>query len=377
VKRRWLVLIFGLVWLLAARLLPQASPPSAQATPAGDPAWHLRDRSRLPVGVSTCNGKRNARTAPILDREFSRLTSTEFYPYHLWTGPGQYQFEGTDRAVAQAERSGQALHGHCLLYQLESVCPKFLMNFPGSNEEFEALVRDFLSTTLTRYRGRVASYDLFNELYDHRGGKVRDSWLRRRFASDSELFDFAARCYAYAHEADPKALLFYNDYGQEHRTDFYAKGSTIAQQIRQWKRAGVPIHGYGIQFHTNIYRPQEDLEAALKLAVRTGLPVHISELDVSINWVDSDMVGHKAGAQGLSASTPELLQRQSETYRRIAQAYLRLVPPEQRFGITCWDLGDGDSWLAKQRFEEANLYDRDYQRKPAFYGFCQGLSSGP
>lgn len=345
--------------------------------PSAPTKIHLGEASRIPVGVAYCAGKRNAKTTPIIDGEFSRLTSTEFYPFLLWQAPGQYRFSGADQSVADAQRSRRPLHGHCLLYALESVCPPFLINFEGTNQEFEAMVRDYLTVTLTRYKGRVQSYDLANELFAYHGNSADNTWLRRRFTSDQELWDFIGRCYHYAHAADPDALLFYADYGQESSRDNYAKGWAIAHQLFRWKKAGVPVHGYALHFHTNIYRPQQDLDRALTMAVQTGLKIHVSELDVSINWSDGDVASQKSGVQGLTQATPDLLERQSETFRHIALAYRRLVPAQQQFGITVWDVGDGDSWLASQRFEKPTLFDGHYRPKPAFYGFMRGLSEAP
>ena len=334
---------------------------------------HLRDRSRLPIGVAYCNGKRNAKTSPIIDREFSRLTSTEFYPFLLTTEAGKYRFEGADQAVLEAIQSHRPLHGHCLLYHLEEVCPPYWIRFSGNNRDFELMVGNYLKTVVGRYRGRVQAYDLCNELFDEHGDCAA-SWLRRRFSSDREFFDFIGRCYGYAHQADPQALLFYADYGQEVSTNGYAKGWAIAHQLMRWRRQGVPVHGYALQVHTNIYRPRQDLEESLKRAVGTGLKVAISELDVSINVANPDAPGRGSGVQGLSATTPELLQRQAETYRSIARMYRRQVPPAQQHGITLWDIGDADSWLNRYRFEAATVFDRDYRPKPAFYGLCEGLS---
>ncbi len=333
----------------------------------------LRKFSKVFIGVAYCQAKRNPKTSPLIDNEFSSLTTTEFYPFHLWLGPGNYSFTQADLAVQEAQSSKRPLHGHCLLYALESVCPAFLVKFQGSNAEFEAMVKDYLTVTLRRYRGRVRSYDLSNELFNQQG-QVADTWLRRRFASDQELFDFIGRCYGYAHKADPAALLFYADYGQEHSHKDHVKGWAIAHQLMRWKQQGVPIHGYSVHMHTNIYRPQADIDQALQLAAKTGLKVTISEMDISINWADYDIPGQKGGVQGLNRASPEILRRQADCYRNIARAYRKLVPAKQQHGITVWDIGDKDSWLASQRFENANLFDGDYQRKPAFYGLQEGLS---
>jgi len=332
----------------------------------------LLEVAPFPIGVAYCNAKRNPRTSPVIDQHYNALTSTEFYPFHLIGPDRQWVFSGADQAVLDAQKSGRRLHGHCLLYTLESVCPPCLREFKGDNQQFEAFVADYLGAVLGRYRGRVRSYDLCNELFTQ-SGSLADTWLRRRFASDQQFLDFIGRCYGYAHAADPQALLFYCDFGQEHSTANYAKGWAIAHQLMRWKRQGIPIHGYSLQGHTNIYRPQKDLEEAFRLAASTGLLIHLSELEVSLNWCDYDIPGHLGGIQGQKSLSADLLERQKQAFARVARAYRAQVPAPQRYGITLWDVGDADSWLATRRFERPTLFDLNYRAKPAYAGLLEGL----
>jgi endo-1,4-beta-xylanase len=109
--------------------------------------------------------------------------------------------------------------------------------------------------------------------------------------------------------------------------------------------------------------------------VSTGLQVHISELDISLNWVDWDIDNIPTkGVQGISYISDEMRYDQKEMYRKVAEAYRKTVPKKQQYGITMWDLTDKYSWLAEQRFEAGTMFDESYQRKPAFYGFLEGLA---
>jgi endo-1,4-beta-xylanase len=126
--------------------------------------------------------------------------------------------------------------------------------------------------------------------------------------------------------------------------------------------------------HTNIYRPIQDIENALRLAASSGLRIHITELDVAINYADWDINNVSGGVKGLSAFNNDLHDRQKEMYRLVADAYRRIVPRNQQYGITTWDLCDKYSWLNWNRWEAGTLYDVNYNRKPAFYGFLEGLS---
>jgi endo-1,4-beta-xylanase len=334
----------------------------------------LKDLADFPIGVSFGNIQNKPETQDIILNETSRITSTEFFASIIWRGENEFDFSKADIAVDYALSNGKEVHAHCLMYPTEIVNPGWLRAYRGNNQQFEALVKNYITTTVSRYRGRIKAYDITNELFAYNNSKVQPSWLRDRFSSDNEFFDFMGRCFKYAHEADPNALLFYNDYGQEYTNGNFEKGNAIVRQIQKWKQQGVPIHGYGLQMHTNIHRPIEDIERALELAASTGLLIHISELDVAINWAHWDVAGVRGGNQGVTQATADLLQRQKDMYRKVAQAYKKSVPQRQQYGITLWDTTDKYSWLNWHRFEAGTLFDVDYQRKPAFYGFAEGLS---
>jgi endo-1,4-beta-xylanase len=336
---------------------------------------HLKNASDVPVGLSFSNRQINEASEPIILNESDQITSTQFFASLIWRGVDNYDFSQADFIVDYAARNGKKVHGHCLVYPFDSVNPDFVKHFNGSNEELEELFKNFITATLSRYKGKVRGYDLTNELFAFNSSETQDSWLRRRFSSDKEFFDFIGRCFRYAHAADPKALLFYNDYGQEFSNNNFEKSRAIVAQIEQWKKEGVPVHGYGLQIHTNTKRPIEHIETALKMAVSTGLQVHISELDISLNWVDWDIDNIPTkGVQGISYISDEMRYDQKEMYRKVAEAYRKTVPKKQQYGITMWDLTDKYSWLAEQRFEAGTMFDESYQRKPAFYGFLEGLA---
>jgi endo-1,4-beta-xylanase len=366
----------GILFTSCNHELTNAEVPLAeQIDPATKPCEELllKDFSRFTVGVSYANKQNHEGTQHII-REASQITSTQFFPSLIWRGENNFDFSATDRAVEYAVQNGKAVHTHCLVYAMRDVNPGWLRDFRGSNAQFEELMKKFIQTTVSRYKGKVKGWDLANELFHYNSGNVDKTWLRNRFNSDQEYLDFIGRCFRYAHAADPNALLFYNDYGQEFSNNNFEKGRAIAAQIAKWKKEGVPIHGYGLQVHTNVFRPIEHIENALRLAASTGLLVHISELDIAINYVDWDIPGMSGGVRGVSSVNNDLLQRQKEMYKKVADTYYRAVPKNQQYGITLWDLNDKYSWLNWSRFEAGTLFDVNNNRKPAFYGFFEGAT---
>lgn len=333
----------------------------------------LKDVSNIPVAISFGNEQKKAETEGIIN-EVDRITSTEFFASIIWKGENTFDFSKSDHIVDYASKNGKQVHAHCLVYPLETVNPGWITSFQGSNEQLEQHFKNFITATVSRYKGKVKGYDITNELFAFSSSETQESWLRSRFSSDQEFFDFIGRCFRYAHAADPNAVLFYNDYGHEFSNNDFEKSRAIVEQIKKWQEEGVPVHGYGLQIHTNIYRPIEHIERALEMAVSTGLQVHISELDIAVNWSDYDVNTKSPGVQGLSSVSDELKEEQKKMYRKVAEAYKKVVPANQQYGITLWDLCDKYSWLNWNRFEAGTPFDDNYSRKPAFYGFMEGLS---
>jgi endo-1,4-beta-xylanase len=335
---------------------------------------YLREMAVFPIGVGLKNQHLTFDTQSIVLNETDRITTLEFFPSKIWLGEETYDFSGIDYIVNFASANGKEIHGHTLVYPIDIVNPEFIRQHEGNLEEIEALYEHFITTILTKYKGVIKSYDLANELYDYNTRAVQKTWLRNRFPSDEAYFDFIGRCFRYAHNADPDALLFYNDYGQDNSTRDFEKHRAIISQIEKWKAQGVPIHGYGLQMHANVYRPIDHIEKAMEMAASTGLLIHLSELDVSINWAQWDIDGVPGGVQGVNEVNDDLRRRHGLRYKEIAEAYQKIVPREQQFGITLWQVSDKYSEIREKRFEYPTLFDESNSRKASFYRFAEGLS---
>lgn len=335
---------------------------------------YLKDYSNVVIGVGDGTDYLSPFYEPFFVKHFDRITLATFFFGLLMEDIQNYKFEYVDSLVNYLHSKHIQIHAHSPLYALPSISPDFLVNFSGTKQEFEQVIKHYIQVVLGRYKGKVKSYDLFNELFDYNTSSSNPSWLRNKFDSDNEFFDFVARCYQYAHEADPDALLFYNDYGQEFSNNNYEKGRAIADLLIQWKNQGVPIHGYGLQLHTNIYRPLSDIKQAFEIAKETGLLIHVSELDISLNWADYDVYGVKVGEQGIVKFNKQHYLIQANYYYHIVKLYQQIIPEEQRFGITLWGFSDIDNWLSKQRFEAATIMFTPFQKKIAYWYFLKGLS---
>ncbi|MEI7422139.1 MAG: endo-1,4-beta-xylanase [Bacteroidetes bacterium] len=318
----------------------------------------LKEISTFPIGAAmSFSTFSNSSSLNIVKEEFNSITCENAMKIAA-TQPtaNGFDFSQADSIVAFSLRQGKRIHGHTLIWG--NSLPSWVTNFKGDSLAWENLMKTRIQTMVTHFKGKVKSWDVVNEAFN-------DDGSLRRFALNSSQkdnlwcqklgFDFIARCFQYAHEADPDVMLFYNDYGQEYSSK---KNSAIIAMVSEFKRRGIPIHGIGIQMHTNLERPDLDIKNAIQIMASTGLIIHISELDISINK-----------SQTLSQPTDNLLEQQKQKYKSIAE-YFKLVPSSQRYGITMWGITDATTWISN---DWPLLWDKNYGKKPAYSGFSEGL----
>lgn len=266
-----------------------------------------------------------------------------------------YNFTDADYLVDLAEQYGKRFHGHTLLW---GKVPDWVNEFQGDSVAWENLMREHIHTVVGRYKGRIESWDVVNEAIDDNGNIKPDNIWTRNLGKG-----YIARAFIYAHEADPDALLFYNDYGHEYSNK---RLNAITQMLLKFKEEGIPVHGIGMQMHTRYNLGDERWKNAIEVAASTGLKVHVSELDISVN-PDGDQD---------ATFTPELAEAQRQKYKVFVKAY-NSIPDEQKHGITTWGIGDKDTWIrsSKKRPEWPLPFDDDYERKPAYYGIIEGFEN--
>lgn len=320
----------------------------------------LKSVATFPIGAApgAWLEKKSPKGFKVLEDQFSSKTVHAYMNREV--SPGKYDFTESDYWVKWAETHPVRLHGHCLVYQ--GAAPDWILNFKGSNEDFEKVIKSHIQTMVGRYKGKIKSWDVVNELINDKDGTMFMRVFRKMYASDAAYIEFVKRCFQWAHEADPDALLFYNDYNFEIAP---AKVEGVIRLVNEFKRTGTPIDGIGTQMHININTPDAGIRSSLQRLASTGLLVHISELDIRINPTNNLDV----------AFTSQLLDAQRAKFQSVAQAYKQLVPRQQQHGITVWDLSDADSWIVlKQKQNDApSMFNTTYGKKPAFYGLLQGL----
>ena len=239
----------------------------------------------------------------------------------------------------------------------------------ASRDELLQRMRDHIHTVVGRYKGKVKVWDVVNEAIADGGGTnlLRNSlWL--------EIIgpDFIARAFQYAHEADPDAILRYNDYGLENA----AKRKKLITLIRSLQEQKVPIHAIGSQAHVNLSMTFQTMDEALTEMATLGLPVHITELDVNSatggqRTSGADISNNAATTEGGLVTDAD--KKLAAAYAGIFRAFVKHRDSVKM--VTFWGVNDAVSWRAQGK---PLLFDGNDQPKPAFDAvIAEAKKAGP
>lgn len=325
------------------------------------------------LNTSMVNG-RNAKAGEIAARQFSSLTAENDMKWQsLHPEPVRYQFDAADAYVGFAKKHGMEVIGHTLVWHSQTPDSVFKGKDggPATREELLERMRDHIHTVVGHYKGQIKGWDVVNEaISDGDSDVLRDSpW--RRIVGD----DFLDHAYRFAHESDPDAELYYNDYGLEDRR----KRGRAIQLLRGMIGRGVPITAVGMQGHYSLKWPAiDELEQAINDFAALGLKVMITELDVDVlpsrgaagvadvsrrEAVDAALNPY---ADGLPDDVGQQL---AKRYAILFEVFLRHRQDISR--VTFWGLEDGQSWLnhfpIHGRTNYPLLLNRDLFPKPAFF----------
>jgi endo-1,4-beta-xylanase len=283
---------------------------------------------------------KDAAYTQLLAREFDLVTPENALKFSVVQPErGRFDFTQADALVAFAEAHDMQVNGHVLVWHQQ--LPDWLIQGHFGRDELKAILREHIQTLVTRYRGRVASWDVAAEAVAE-DGRLRETFWSRGIGPD--YLDLAFR---WAHEADPQARLRYNDYGGEGGG---AKSDGIYDLMIALRRKGTPIHGVGLQMHLSLQDapPAREVRINMKRLAALGLETPITEMDVMLP---------------VPASRTEL-KKQAALYRDMLQACLA-VPQCRSFST--WGATDRHSWIPEHFPGQgaALLFDADDRPKPA------------
>lgn len=309
----------------------------------------------IPMGaaVSVSLMKNNTKYNAVVSKEYNSITAENAMKFgSLHPSENSFFWTDADYLVSYAQTTGKRIHGHTLNWY--NSLPAWVTNYTGDSAAWENLLKTHIQTVVAHFKGKVASWDVVNEAFEDDGTLRNSIWVKKLGP------DYIARCFQYAHDADPDALLFYNDYGHEYSS---SKRTAIVNLLMSLKSRGIPVHGIGMQFHMTYTQTDANISAAIASAASTGLKVHIAELDIRLN------TNKIAGL----TFTQTLAEQQAAKYKYVVKTYLG-IPAEQQFGITTWNVGDADSWIPSwQNAPDWPLpFDANYLRKPAYKSIIEG-----
>jgi len=360
---------YGAIVLLSF-VLPGAGCKKHATPHPATPVETLKSTAPFPMGSAVVSNllQNNYYYQNVLLTEYNSITSDYELKFNIIEPQqGVFNYTPGDYIVSFANQHHIRMHAHNLIWHNPAALPAWVLNFQGDSVAWENLFMTHIEGEATHYKGQVASWDVVNEALRDDNGALRNQDATPGDGTGSIWRqhlgrDYIARAFQYAHEADPNALLFYNDYGQEWGGP---KLDSMIALVTALKKRGIPISGVGMQMHIDINVDTAGVTSALKRLAATGLLVHVSELDISVNPGNNPNI----------VFTMALQQQQGALYRFVAESYRASVPSAQRYGITTWEFCDAVSWIpaAFGRKDWPLPFDAMYQKKLAYFGLLTGL----
>jgi endo-1,4-beta-xylanase len=341
---------FLAIWLTAASM---TQPPTLRG--AADQAGILVSTAVRPTLFS------ETAYAETLAREFNMIEPEDAMKW--WTirqEQGSFDFREGDEVVRFAQAHRMKVRGHCLVWDHNN--PDWLRQGRFSPAQMATLLQVHIATVMRHYAGQVFAWDVVNEALDENGRPKDSPWYDQPGIGLAEQGTaYIEQAFRWAREADPQALLFYNEAEGE---KLNRKSDAIYAMLKDFRRRGVPVDGVGLQMH--IFHLDLDTGAvAANIARLTalGLQVHITELDVALPVDPTSKLASK-----------EDLLVQAEIYRGVLRACL------QNPGCTAiqtWGFTDKYSWIGSHSHGTqgaALFFDRSYKPKTAYGAMIEEIS---
>jgi len=383
---------------LAAVLTMQCKPRHAvmsttpDSTKMSDFNKGLKDyyKDYFPIGVAVNMAALHGPDSALIVKEFNSVTpenDMKMGPIH--PSENVYNWKNADAIVDFAVSHHIKIRGHNLCWHNQEAA--WMFKGPDGNPVTKELLlqrlKDHIFTVVKRYKGKIYAWDVVNEAVDDSNDTTqvyrKSNWYR--ICNGPEFIEAAFR---YAHEADPKAKLFYNDYNSEQPI----KREKIYKLLKSLVDDHVPIDGVGMQAHWKLYEPSpEELRKAIDEVTGLGLKVQFTEMDITIRLPRPRPmpggVAVTAPAPPDSGYTAEAENKQIAKYKMafdIFRQYKKSIT-----GVTFWNVSDRYSWLDSRggglaggaaagastprvvRKAYPLLFDENRQRKKAYWSVVQ------
>jgi endo-1,4-beta-xylanase len=310
---------------------------------------------KIGVAIDPTLYQKDSNYKKVVDFEFNSVTPENALKMNrIIDKKGVYNWEISDSFINSVKRP-KRIHGHTLVWHRG--IPKWLENYKGNQRQWDSILKSYITTVVKKYKGKIHAWDVVNEAFENDGSYRKSIWYNNLGES------YIEKSFIYAHQADPKAILFYNDFGQE---SHQAKNDSILKMLKNLKLKRVPIHGVGFQLHTYSYQKLDLLANAIHDISKLKLKVHFSEVSVRVNTkMKKDFI-----------YSDEVQKQQFEFLSKLIHTY-KEIPKRYQYGITFWNVGDKDTYLKFQvdQNQYPQIFDESYQRKKFFYIILDALAS--
>lgn len=311
----------------------------------------------------------------LLNKHFNAITAENAMKWDaLQPSPGRYVFDQADAFVKFGLKKKMFIIGHTLVWHSQTP-PWLFVDEQEHSITRDALLkrmREHIHQVMTRYKGQVRGWDVVNEALNDDGSLRQSPWL--------EIIgeDYIAKAFQFAHEADPQAELYYNDYSLEGEK----KRAGAVKLLKKLKDAGVPITAVGLQGHYGLTYPSiGEIEKTIKAFAELGLRVMITELDINVLPTPGDGGADIATRYDLDPQwnpypqelPPKVEEQLTQRYAELFSIFLKHRQDITR--VTLWGISDRNSWLnnfpIRGRTNYPLLFDRDGKPKPALKAVLQ------
>jgi endo-1,4-beta-xylanase len=271
-----------------------------------------------------------------------------------------FSFKSGDEIIDFARTRNMKVRGHCLLWSEYN--PAWLSKGQFTTGQLSDLLRAHITTVIKHYSGKIFAWDVVNEAFEADGDIESSLWYDSPgIGLKGKGTAYIEQAFRWARAADPKTLLFYNDYDSE---GLNAKSDAVYSMVKDFKQRDVPIDGVGLQMHIFNLSTKDitDLDANISRLAALGLQVHITEMDVAL----------PLDAKGELANPADLM-RQADIYRYVANACFR---HPRCTAFQTWGFTDKYTWVpgfTKGAKGAPLLFDQSYARKPSYKALLDAL----
>jgi endo-1,4-beta-xylanase len=291
----------------------------------------------------------DAKYQQLLSKEVNMITTENEMKFDIiHPEPSQYNFSKADQIVSFGIKNNMKVRGHTLVWHHR--IPPWLEQGDYTKDEMKEILKKHIQTIVKRYKGKVYAWDVVNEAYNEDGSLKDSIWLRTIGP------EYIALSFQWAHDADPNALLFYNDFNIE---GMNPKSDAVYGMIKYFKRKNIPISGLGYQLHTKIsnslneWKIKENLDRVSKL----NMEIQLTEVDITVGDGNEKL-----------GSLNSMFDKQADMYSKVLKTCLET---NSCTAFIMW--GISDKYTARKENKYPLIFDANYQPKKAYWSLVEML----